>query len=416
MIVILLSFLFAHSSIFSLALSPKSCLPALRKTTRLSMNVFPGNEDEIVQILSKAGAAGVSFSVLAQRGGEQWEKIAPIFGKRLSELTPKFTPIENTYIAREGVDSALCRVRDRKSLLGHFYYLVLGPKGAGKSSLVANTFMNKKGAINVKIGNAGSPEAIVKEILSKCFIDAPTDTLDMNQLHDPLLKARESMKEPFNLIIELNMGSTDSRNLRTIKAAARSLAEYAKVILVLSDANAALSRMIGEPREKIIWVDAMTSAEALLLAKDIDIPLKDSELKEYFTKVGTLPIQIVDLLDDLNDGKLLEEIIAAAIKEAKDNLASFPLQGILARMKQYPAAIDAISSMEGLETEVLDGVSSSLFAGEVEDGVNLAAPEEVARKMNNVLMYHFPSREYRLTINALRTALRTYNPRILGKK
>ena len=69
MIVILLSFLFAHGSIFSLALSPKSCLPALRKTTRLSMNEFPGNEDEIVQILSKAGAAGVSFSVLRQVNG-----------------------------------------------------------------------------------------------------------------------------------------------------------------------------------------------------------------------------------------------------------------------------------------------------------------------------------------------------------
>ena len=81
---------------------------------------------------------------------------------------------------------------------------------------------------------------------------------------------------------------------------------------------------------------------------------------------------------------------------AERDLAEFTHQPILKALKASP-----------------DGVGTHLFDRVNHKGVNLVQPKDVAvaMKKSNAIMYHIPSREYRLTSRAHRTALlEQYNP------
>ena len=201
-----------------------------------------------------------------------------------------------------------------------------------------------------------------------------------------------------NIIMEMDRGNADASTLGAVRSAAKTLAQYATVIVVLSESNGALEFDVNrEPRLRIIWVDAMTNAEALCYAKTMNIALSEEELQRFFDKVGTLPIQINNLQDFLEDESMsLDEIIDEEVDNAACGLAAFPLQKILVALKKSP-----------------DGVKATVFKGIKDEGVLLSDPMLVASFMrNNVIKYHFPSKEYRLMTNALKTALLDYEPTV----
>jgi hypothetical protein len=89
------------------------------------------------------------------------------------------------------------------------------------------------------------------------------------------------------------------------------------------------------------------------------------------------------------------QIIENAVAAAEADFIAFKLEPILAALKASP-----------------DGVHIREFNGVIYKGADLGEPMEVAvfMKKKNCLIYHMPSKQYRLASRAHRTALMQYNP------
>ena len=94
--------------------------------------------------------------------------------------------------------------------------------------------------------------------------------------------------------------------------------------------------------------------------------------------------------NSLESGKSAADYIENVLFAAKRDLSAFPHEPILEALKLSP-----------------DGVSSDMFEGLENKGVNLAEPKQVsvAMKERNAIIYHHPSGEYRMASRAHRTAL-----------
>ena len=178
-----------------------------------------------------------------------------------------------------------------------------------------------------------------------------------------------------------------------IKNFAKYLAVSASVIIMLSEANSGLVFGV-DGRQEIVWVDEMDTEEAEEYARKLHPGFPDADLKLFFDKVGKLPLDILRSMTALKEGIPAAQIIEEAVLAAKEDLAAFDLKPILAALKATP-----------------DGVHVRAFNGVEHKGVNLAEPKDVAvaMKKRNCIVYHMPSREYRLASRAHRTALMRYN-------
>ena len=89
----------------------------------------------------------------------------------------------------------------------------------------------------------------------------------------------------------------------------------------------------------------------------------------------------------------MDEIISENIASALSDFQAFPLKPILFALKQSP-----------------DGVKVGLFEHHKYNNVNLSQPKDVAvsMKLCDAIYYHQPSREYRLSSNAHKTAMKIY--------
>ena len=116
----------------------------------------------------------------------------------------------------------------------------------------------------------------------------------------------------------------------------------------------------------------------------------------FFWKVGTIPLDIIDFAEAMEEGENLTNYIEETLRAANSDLLRFAHKPILVALKTS-----------------LDGVSTDDFQGVNHGGVNLAEPKEVgvAMKMRNAIVFHQPSGKYRLASRAHRTALiERYNP------
>jgi hypothetical protein len=180
----------------------------------------------------------------------------------------------------------------------------------------------------------------------------------------------------------------------TLVAFAKYFAVYASVIIVLSEANAGLA-FGDDKRHKIVWVDEMRAEEAKEYARKLHLAVSGAELKLIFDKVGKLPLNILRSMTALKEGISAAKIIEEAVAAAYADLVAFTLKPILTALKAAP-----------------DGVHIRAFDGVKYEGVNLAQPKDVAvaMKMKNCIVYHMPSKQYRLVSRAHRTALMQCKP------
>jgi hypothetical protein len=98
----------------------------------------------------------------------------------------------------------------------------------------------------------------------------------------------------------------------------------------------------------------------------------------------------------LENGESAADYIENMLFEATTDLSAFTHKPILEALKLSP-----------------DGVSIVVFSEIENKGVNLAEPTEVAlaMKKRQAIVYHHPSREYRMASRAHRTALiERWNP------
>ena len=114
-------------------------------------------------------------------------------------------------------------------------------------------------------------ERLELDILEEVFLDA----------------AKKSDGRRITVVLEVERGTAADGVLYMVKSAAKKLARFANVMVVLSEANAAL--MFGDDRRhKFIWVDGMTHEEATTYAKKEFPAAADHDLELFFDKVGIL--------------------------------------------------------------------------------------------------------------------------------
>jgi hypothetical protein len=317
----------------------------------------------------------------------------------LPDIEPKFSNSvgqDSNYVTRPLLEEDIEKVsRKVISEKRGEYTIIVGPKGGGKSSVVARVFGGKKGVIFIKISHLDSSSSFLAKLMATCG-KIVEERLPLGvEVLIPVIKeaAKRNGGVPVTVILEVERDSSSQDALASVKCIAKKLAVAANVIVILSEANAGLA-FGDDKRQQFIWVDELLSEEAERYARKINPNVSMADLELVFENVGKLPLDIGLSMDALADGsKSAAEIVDWAVGAALDDLNSFPHQQIIAALKAFP-----------------DGVRASKFKGVENKGVSLAIPKDVAVAMKKVgaIVYHLPSREYRLATRAHRAAMLLY--------
>ena len=344
----------------------------------------------------------VYSQIFKENGPKIMKTIAGDLTAKLCETIPSFTELSNVgdgcnYVARPSLEKIILQASEQSlKNKGGVWTIVVGPNGAGKSSAVARVLRGKKGVVALMVSDRDTRESVILRLVELCGIDVKGGvSIDLGEFGPVLLKAAEMRKGlPITIVFEVERTSTSLDVLPLIKKVAKYFAVFASVIIVLSEANAGLA-FGDDERHKIVWVDEMSAEEAEKYAKKLHPAVSDAELKLIFDKVGKLPLKILRSMTALKEGISAAEIIEEAVAAADADLVAFPLEPILTALKATP-----------------DGVHIRAFDGVKYKGVNLAQPKDVAvaMKMTNCIVYHIPSKQYRLVSRAHRTALMQYKP------
>ena len=342
----------------------------------------------------------VSKSIFEDASPLIMKTIAGDLTRKLCETSISTTEYNNVrndsdYVTRPSLENCILQASEQSlKNKGGAYTIVVGAKGAGKTSAVARVLRAKKGMLALLVSDNDTPESIILKLIKKCGIDVKQGLkIDLEEFGPVLLKAAEVRKgRPIIIVFEVERSTVSVEILNLIKNFAKYLAVYASVIIVLSEANAGL--VFGDDkRQKIIWVDEMSTEEAKEYARKVHPDVSDADLELLFDKVGKLPLDILYSMMALKKGIPVAQIIEDAVLAADSDLVAFKLEPILAALKTSP-----------------DGVDVRAFNGVKYEGINLAQPKRVAvaMKETNCLVYHMPSKQYRLASRAHRTALMQY--------
>ena len=259
---------------------------------------------------------------------------------------------------------------------------------------MARVLRGKKGVVVLLVTDNDTTESIIFQLVELCGIDVKKGLkIKLKDFGPVLLKAAELRQgRPITIVFEVEGSSASVEILNLIKNFAKYLAVSASVIIVLSEANEGL--VFGDDeRQEIIWVEDMDTEEAKEYARKLHPDVSDADLNLLFDKVGKLPLDILNSMTALKEGIPVAQIIEDAVLAANTDLVDFTIKPILTALKATP-----------------DGVNISAFDGVKYEGVNLGKAKQVAvaMKETNCLIYHMPSKQYRLASRAHRTALMQY--------
>jgi hypothetical protein len=170
------------------------------------------------------------------------------------------------------------------------FTIVVGAKGGGKSTVVEQELNGKPGVLRLGVTEADTEQSILRRILKTGgeLLGENMD-LELDILAEVFLDAaKKSDGRRITIVLEVERGTAADGVLYMVKSAAKKLARFANVIVVLSEANAAL--MFGDDRRhKSIWVDGM---EATTYAKKELPAVTSHDLKLFFDKVGILNLSL----------------------------------------------------------------------------------------------------------------------------
>ena len=327
--------------------------------------------------------------------------IAGDLTRNLCEKSVSYTEFNNVgdgfnYITRPLLENRILKASEQSlEDKGGVYTIIVGAKGAGKTSAVARALHGKKGVVALLVSDTDTPESIILQLVNQCGIGAKQGLrIHLDELGVILLKAAEIREgRPITIVFQVERSSTSLPLLLLIKNLTKYFAVYASVIIVVPEANAGLAFQ-NDPRQQIVWVDEMDIEEAEKFARKLHPGVSDADLKLLFDKVGKLPSNILLSMTDLKEGIPAAQIVEEAVAAAEKDLVAFTLEPILTALKATP-----------------DGVNVSAFNGVYYEGVYLAEPKDVAvaMKETNSVVYHMPSYEYRPASRAHRTALMRCN-------
>ena len=95
-------------------------------------------------------------------------------------------------------------------------------------------------------------------------------------------------------VFDVERGGTEDQQLgvAAVRGIAKELCRHAKVIIVLSEANAVLEFGRDADREEYLYVGEMEKNEALDLMKTLNISASESVKEDLLSKVGVFPSRL----------------------------------------------------------------------------------------------------------------------------
>jgi hypothetical protein len=338
--------------------------------------------------------------------------IAPEVVKSASELVFEKAPsalekshidkatLAKTFVARPGVREKIREALVTKEPVN--YYVVYGPRGVGKSEIVAQTAAEKENKYVVwhKVASASSREELIKGLLFELTGQEANVTAGALQKIIVEFQASHNGEVP-TIIFDVER---HSNTLQTVRGLAKDLVNFCRFFIVLSEASAVVDLQGDIARETFVYVYEMTIPEATKYLEKLGAKFNDEELTYIFNTIGTSPGMLKDLhykvcINNVPLDEHVKNILAAMVRDF-DN---FPVKPILKALQEHP-----------------DGIPTSYFFGRKYDGVELSSPDAVFRalknvsdgkgekKQTNVLVYRTDLGMYQLASTAHKTALKNY--------
>jgi len=231
----------------------------------------------------------------------------------LSKARPKFSEEvgPSSDLSRPSIEKKVLDVFEKKSLQSGTYFVMYGPKGAGKSSLVARVLGDKTGVAKISISQGDTTSSILAKVCKMCG-QTSIESSDLDDFTAVLRGAWEKREgNPITVVFEVERGSSSPEVLSLVKHVAKSFALNANVLIVLSEANAVLG-FGDDQRQKFIWVNEMSRAEAEAFVKKRVPSISTEDFNRFVDSIGTLPLSLTMLCDALLAGQQVEDFIRTA--------------------------------------------------------------------------------------------------------
>ena len=224
---------------------------------------------------------------------------------------------DSDYISRLKMEKLILSVCDNTDNRGGQYLVVYGPKGAGRSSLVARALAEKCGVIKISTSQGDTVDTIIKKILDTCQVQldhsASLDTISrvlrdaasgrQVTTPDPVRPGEgTTVSRPPTPVLEVERGGGSADVLSLTRHVAKQFAIDSSVLFTLSEANAVLG-FGGDRRQSFILVDEVTREEALELTRKIHPTILREDFDRFTENVGTPPLDVVNFARALRVSK-----------------------------------------------------------------------------------------------------------------
>lgn len=341
-------------------------------------------------------AISVLLATFAQRyqpGKEIIQDVWAVFPHKLEESRLE-RKVALDFVSRPELEKKL-----EANITKGLYCIVYGDKGVGKSAAVNDMFWDKPGVVAIKVSHLTKSDELVARLALKVL--GPSGTPVSVQEED-LVSALESTAMPITIIFEVERGKEDQQRstVGAVRSLAKSLAPYARCVIVVSEANAVLEFGDDKNRENYVYVDEMTREEAKQLLLKKGARFSEDELQFIFDSIGTSPSRLIKLVMCV-PGESLQDYVAHILADAKRDLIGFPLQSLLRELKKQSA---------GVSVEMLEGKTDANEKHVKLDSRGSVGP--FLKNTGNPVVYRLELGTYQLLSTPHRVALNSHKPKL----
>ena len=283
------------------------------------------------------------------------------------------------------------------------YAVVEGPRGTGKTTGVLLALCGKPGVLRVRMTN----KDIACVEIAKALRMPNADTMTLTRLEDVLRKTKKAKKGERPIIIAELVRNAKTHNFVHQVGVLKELCadkRLVKVVIVLSDADAAFAMPEDFARQKRIWVNDFNEDDAHIYLDKLGAPQARNEL---FYEAGTRPMH---LLAAAEEG--FAQFIALAQEEAQEDI-----DALVHRRGDVPEAsgpafrrliIDLLEkTSDGWSPQGFDKGAEKLGLPRQSTLEYLETPKHVADVFKDgchAVLYHQPSHTYRFHSTSHRRA------------
>lgn len=317
-----------------------------------------------------------------------------------------------TYVPRPALEARVDRLPFRNA---HFYGIVTGTQGSGKSTVVRAALANRPGAVAVSFGLDSShddgfalvvsalgreftvafPDSSARLLNSICASAAGTAGPDV-RLWQSLVAAFSGRPHPSHergwaptIVVDIENGGRNSTTLGAVLRALELL-KACRVLVVLSDDHAAFA-LPGSgytERHSVIWVDDFTleEANAFLDARQAWLVAdNDTNAKRraaLFDQMGTRPLHLAALIQS-------DDAQTRALASARSHIIRLLARKDEPDGKQFAMIMNQLLDLQNPDA----GVKIRTFNGALGAAHKVAAL--LQQPYRNALLVHHPTLTYR---------------------